>query len=42
MTALEHSTNLSSTAVKLTVLCALRTSEVIGGHWEEIDMDEEV
>jgi len=28
--------------VKLTVLCALRTSEVIGGYWEEIDLDEEI
>ncbi|WP_196996646.1 tyrosine-type recombinase/integrase [Pseudomonas putida] len=42
MAELEHSRDLSSTAVKLTVLCALRTSEVIGGYWEEIDLDEEI
>ncbi|WP_256678549.1 tyrosine-type recombinase/integrase [Pseudomonas sp. CM25] len=42
MAELEHAADLSSTAVKLTVLCALRTGEVIGGHWEEIDLDEEI
>lgn len=42
MAALKASTDLSSIAVKLTVLCALRTSEVLGGCWGEVDFKEEI
>ncbi|MNJ27765.1 putative prophage CPS-53 integrase [compost metagenome] len=42
MKALNTSTDLSSIAVKLTVLCALRTSEVLGGRWGEVEFEDEV
>ncbi|WP_256588911.1 site-specific integrase [Pseudomonas sp. BBP2017] len=42
MAALKASTDLSSIAVELTVLCALRTSEVISGSWGEIDLKDEI
>lgn len=42
MAALKSSADLSAIAVELTVLCALRTSEVIGGRWDEIDLKAEI
>ncbi|MEZ1440268.1 integrase arm-type DNA-binding domain-containing protein [Pseudomonas putida] len=42
MAALKSSADLSSIAVELTVLCALRTSEIIGSSWDEIDLKEEI
>lgn len=42
MAALKTCIDLSSIAVELTVLCALRTSEVLGGCWGEIDLADEI
>lgn len=42
MAELRKSEVLSSLAVQLTVLCAMRTSEVLGATWGEIDLKAEI
>jgi integrase len=38
MADLRSRTSISAKALEITILCALRTSEVIGGTWNEIDL----
>lgn len=42
MTELDKHLDMSAMAVKVTILCALRTTEVIGATWDEIDFDNKI
>ncbi|WP_416425083.1 tyrosine-type recombinase/integrase [Pseudomonas sp. App30] len=42
MAELDKHSDMSAMAVKVTILCALRTTEAIGATWDEIDFDNKI